>query len=103
MKRINQYTYSWDSAPEDPNGSKLEKSNAINLSNLLDEVRQSDDLEPHEVDILGHIIPCCRKDKNKLDFLEKLHNSGQLSSHQISKVRSDVLFDNIQDASTQAL
>ena len=39
MKRINQYTYSWDSAPEDPNGSKLEKSNAINLSNLLEEVR----------------------------------------------------------------
>ena len=21
MKRINQYNYSWDSAPEDPNGS----------------------------------------------------------------------------------
>ena len=66
-------------------------------------MRESDFLEAYEVDILGHIIPCCRKDKNKLDFLEKLHNSGQLSTHQISKVRSDVLFDNVQDASTQAL
>ena len=42
MKRINQYNYSWDSAPDDPIGSKTEKTNIVNLSNLLDEVRQSD-------------------------------------------------------------
>ena len=60
-------------------------------------------MDPLEVDILGHIIPCCRKDKNKLDYLEKLTSSGQLSKCQISKVESDVLFDKVQKASTQAL
>ena len=47
----------------------MAKNSKYNLTNLLDEVRESDFLEPYEVDILGHIIPCCRKDKNKLDYI----------------------------------
>ena len=54
----------------------IEPNSKYNLSNLLDEVRESDFLEPYEADILGHIIPCCRKDKNKMDYIEKLNSSN---------------------------
>ena len=69
----------------------------------MEEVRRSDFLEPYEIDVLGHIIPCCRADKNKMDFIDNLHSLGQLSQQQIELLQQDVLFDQVQAASTAAL
>ena len=80
MKRIAHLAYTWDShiGVQEPvrkqNG--IEANSKYSLTNLLDEVRETDFLEPYEVDILGHIIPCCRKDKNKMDYIEKISSQG---------------------------
>ena len=104
MNKIHQFDYDWN-VSEGPVKCQdgIQPNSKFDLSNLLDEVRGYDTVPSYEVDILGHIIPCCRKDKNKKDYIEKVYNQGKLTQEQMEMVEKDVLYDSIQAASKVAL
>ena len=52
--------------------------------------------------MLSHIIPCCRKDKSKRDFIESLLSKQGSDQTEIKKIEEDIKFDEIMDCSTQA-
>ena len=47
-----------------------------------------------EAEVLGGIIPCCRKDKSKRDYIEVLRaKNDEKSRSRISKIELDIKYD----------
>lgn len=71
MDKIAKFAYNWSE-----NGGNVRKPDGLHsdskysLANVLAEARESQIITPQEAEMLGHIIPCCRKDKSKRDFIE---------------------------------
>ena len=45
--------------------------------------------------MLSHIIPCCRKDKSKRDFIESLLSKQEADEDFIMKIEQDIKFDEV--------
>ena len=52
--------------------------------------------------MLSHIIPCCRKDKSKRDFIESLLSKQDVDEDFIMKIEQDIKFDEVQAPATEA-
>ena len=52
--------------------------------------------------MLCHIIPCCRKDKSKRDFIESLLQRGAVDDSTIRRIEDDIKFDEVQAPSFEA-
>lgn len=73
MKKISQFQYKWDTKDESvrkPDG--ISKDSKFSLENLVSEAKQSHKISDKEAQMLSHIIPCCRQDKSKRDYIESL-------------------------------
>ena len=60
---------------------------------MLEEARASDIINDYEAEMLSHIIPCCRKDKSKRDFIESLLARQDIDESLIRKIEDDINFD----------
>lgn len=76
LRKIAQFAYTWidNDAGADviklPDG--LSADSHYSLADVLEDARASKIITKQESDMLSHIIPCCRKDKSKRDFIEVL-------------------------------
>ena len=52
--------------------------------------------------MLRHIIPCCRKDKSKRDFIESLLTRRDIDQTEVRKIEQDIKFDEVQAPATLA-
>ena len=55
--------------------------------------------------MLSHIIPCCRKDKNKRDYIESLrslHGDLNNSDATIKQIEEQIGFDKVKAPATEA-
>ena len=52
--------------------------------------------------MLSHIIPCCRKDKSKRDFIESLLSKHEADHTEIRKIEQDIKFDEVMAPATEA-
>lgn len=46
--------------------------------------------------MLNHIIPCCRKNKSKRDFIESLLQKQETGLGSIDKIDDDIKFDEVE-------
>ena len=75
MKKIESFQYQWaaeDNNPKRPNG--LEADSKYSLADVLGEAKMSERLTQQDMDMLNGILPCCRKDRGKRDYIEALQN-----------------------------
>ena len=75
MNKIARFAYKWINK-EDASRGFVRKPDGLHLdakyslANVLEEARTSNIINKKEAKMLSHIIPCCRKDKSKRDFIE---------------------------------
>lgn len=53
--------------------------------------------------MLTHIIPCCRKDKSKRDYIEQLLKKPDLDEDTIKAIEDQIKFDHVKAPSTDAI
>ena len=84
MNKIAQYAYHWVENVDGGTSEFVKKPDGVNadseytLSDVLDDARASRIITKQEAEMLRHIIPCCRKDKSKRDFIEVLLNNANV-------------------------
>ena len=69
---------------------------------MLEEALGSQIINKKEAEMLSHIIPCCRKDKSKRDFIESLLARHEVDHMQIKKIEQDIKFDEVMAPAAEA-
>ena len=102
MKKITRFQYNWNIADDAIKKQDGLSDNKYSLANVLEEAVSSRKTNIKTAELLNHIIPCCRMDRGKRDYINSLLNRPGLSMHKISKIEEDIKFDSVQAPSTKA-
>ena len=99
MSKIAKFAYQWEENSDDyqrkfikkPDGLKADST--YSLSDVLIEAQSSNIISRVESEMLRHIIPCCRQDRGKRDFIESLLSSEGINENIIQQIDRDIKFD----------
>lgn len=70
MNKIAKFKYNWASKDNEVRKADgLQQDSKFSLENVIAEARQSQRTSEKEALMLSQIIPCCRKDKSKRDYI----------------------------------
>ena len=78
MSKIASFAYNWEDPTEETSRNLVKKPDGLkvdshfSLADLLHEAQKSEKITEKEAEMLHGIIPCCKKDKSKRDYIEVL-------------------------------